>query len=434
MRSYLTHHYVHAGGAIVCMGSDCDVTFHDAVFEGCTLIVRAGAQATLERPQFKHTDATRLSVCAHGIGSKVVVKGGTICRGAQAVAVYAGAQFHASNLTITQVNLVGVEVKHEGSALYLNGCKLHDFHPDARCGVLVQASSSAQLSTLSITGMCHGVTVRAHASATLVDCHVAHATEAGVWYTDGGRGCLEGCTLSNSGHGLSVSGLGSWADATNCHFLKNHDGATVKEGGKLKANACTSSGHVAKGYFCDCGGVLDLANCTSCGDSYGVAVIGGMLTSHKVVVTGVLAHGRVEDGFYVSSRGHAVLRECSATKCRRNGIHVRSMGSSLHAEACILQQNGECGALASVDAVAVMSGCHSSGNQKAGYGARYDACMTVINSTSLDDEKDCVVRDFGELTMEGLTVHGILKSGRVAEAAGYFTPSLARTRAYLTEA
>lgn len=185
--------------------------------------------------------------------------------------------------------------------------------------------------------------------------------------------------------------------------------------GKSKSNACTTSGHQATGYRVRrSGSVLELADCTSCYGNDGVRVLDdGMLTAHKVEVTGA-----AEDGFVVIDGGQAVLRECSATNCQENGIFVRDAGSRLDAESCTLQQVRECGALAETGAAAVMRLCHSSGNQISGYCAHFYARMKVRNSLSEGDEKDCAVRDGGELLLEGLNVDGVLKSGSVAEEVG----------------
>lgn len=37
----------------MCLGPDCHISFDDAVFEGCSLLVLGGAQATLTRPMFR---------------------------------------------------------------------------------------------------------------------------------------------------------------------------------------------------------------------------------------------------------------------------------------------------------------------------------------------------------------------------------------------
>lgn len=103
------------------MGTGSNVTFNDAVFRGCTLIVRDGARASLERPQFQNMQGAELSVLAYGAGTRVLVRGGLISGGMQAVAVHAGAHFHASVLTISQMTL-GAEVRDEGSYLNLTAC------------------------------------------------------------------------------------------------------------------------------------------------------------------------------------------------------------------------------------------------------------------------------------------------------------------------
>lgn len=87
------------------MGSGCKVSFIDVVFKGCSLIVLAGAQVTLNMPHFQDMalSRARLSVYTHGATTKGTVQGGTInlvaFRGQQCRLVHA---LEVSNLTINQ--------------------------------------------------------------------------------------------------------------------------------------------------------------------------------------------------------------------------------------------------------------------------------------------------------------------------------------------
>lgn len=89
----------------------------------------AGVNATLEGVTFMKMSASssRVSTVAHGVGTVVVVQGGSVTGGKQAVAVQAGAHLEASDLTITDLEVKGVEVKDEGSSLKLSSCKFRGF-------------------------------------------------------------------------------------------------------------------------------------------------------------------------------------------------------------------------------------------------------------------------------------------------------------------
>lgn len=97
---------------MVCMGMGCNVTFEDSVFEGCTLVVLNGAHAAVERPLFidMHESTSRLSICASGSASQVVVQGGTITGGLQGVAVMGGARLHATDMIIRNVEVAGMQL------------------------------------------------------------------------------------------------------------------------------------------------------------------------------------------------------------------------------------------------------------------------------------------------------------------------------------
>lgn len=115
----------------------------------------------------------------HGAGTEV--HGGSITGGTKGVSVQAGASLDATDLTVTDVRVSGVEVKNEGSYLKLAMCKLHNFRPITNgnmgsVGVHVRASSRTELCSLSIScsDINNGVEVCTSASATPEDCSVSH--------------------------------------------------------------------------------------------------------------------------------------------------------------------------------------------------------------------------------------------------------------------
>lgn len=288
--------------------------FTDVTFDKCSFVALAGAVVTLDNPFFTNMHASKagLSIYAHGVGTNVTVRGGTITGGTQGVVVQDRACLTGANLTITGVEVAGVEVRDKGSFLTLTSCKLHEFSTcydhvavvDARerkvggCtrGVHVHWGSNAHLSKLSISGMQYGVSVRTHASATLADCIVTDTMLPCVIVRDGGKGHLNSCTLSNSlkTHGLHVTDKGSCAHAARCHFLRNSDcGAFAAYSCLLTVESCTSSGNKGVGYMAHGkGAMVKVIDCCSNGDSKGyVAVDGGKLKAHNVTVDGVLQSG-----------------------------------------------------------------------------------------------------------------------------------------------
>ena len=74
---------------MVCHGGQCTPTFTDVRFERCTLVVLAGAHATLERPAFTamHACKTGLSIFVEGAGTQALVRGGCITGGLQGATV-----------------------------------------------------------------------------------------------------------------------------------------------------------------------------------------------------------------------------------------------------------------------------------------------------------------------------------------------------------
>lgn len=73
----------------MCHGERCTPAFIDVKFERCTLVVLAGAQATLERPSFTgmHACKTGLSIYVEGPKTQALVHGGSITGGLQVATV-----------------------------------------------------------------------------------------------------------------------------------------------------------------------------------------------------------------------------------------------------------------------------------------------------------------------------------------------------------
>lgn len=135
--------------------------------------MRDGAHVNLARPQFKRTDDDLLHVFAHGAGTHVSVQGGTMTGGSRGAVVCAGARLHATDLTVTGVHEVSVEVRGSGPHVDLTDCKLADHPQEYSCGMQVHRGSAASLTRVSISAMDGGVFVTDEGTiATLYDCNI----------------------------------------------------------------------------------------------------------------------------------------------------------------------------------------------------------------------------------------------------------------------
>lgn len=197
-------------------------TYGDAKFDRCSLLLLAGAQATLSKAAFSSVGASQsgLSMLVHGACSKLSVRGTTVAGGTQGVAVQAGGHLDATAVTITGVDADRAELQGGGSCLTRTRCKLHSsskFRADDEgdgegvmlaVGVNVHTSSSAHLSSLSVSGP-HvlGVHVASRAAATLDGCNVSESATACVGVRVRGSGRLISCTLSG---GVGMACLEVW--------------------------------------------------------------------------------------------------------------------------------------------------------------------------------------------------------------------------------
>lgn len=301
----------------------------------------------------------------------------------------------------------------EAASIKLARCKLHKFNPwrTPVRGVQVHSSCTADLSSLSIScpKLLVGVEVRTCASATLIDCTVSHSRQACVAIGQQGAGRVECCTMSESENwGLHVHDLGSRADATHCHVLRNDRGGMhVNNGGCITADTCTSSDNVCAGFRAEGdASVIEITSCTSQPDGSGCTVRDGVkLTARKMVVS----ESRGGGFFLLDLEEESVLRECTTTKCEDNGVYAARC-HTVDAKGCTFQDNGGCGVRATRGAV-VMRGCRSSQNKGEGYKAVHEAKMKVINSLSDGDKQGCGISHGGELTMEAMIEYGVCQSG-----------------------
>lgn len=257
-----------------------------------------------------------------------------------------------------------------------------------------------------------GVVVRTGAWATLSECYVSNPEYYGVAFTQGGTGRVERCTMVDShiGEGVFIHGAGSNAEVSHCTMLRNRsNGVFAVDDGCLTANMCTPSDNMRSGYFVQgAGSVMELTECTSTGDVMGCMVRNGAkLTAHKVHVSESKCNGFEAHSW--AGPVEAMLWGCTATKCEEHAVHARTSG--VHVEGCSFHQNGGCGALTTSKAVIFMQGCCSSQNMGEGYSAEFGAKVLVTSSFSDGDKSGCMASEFGELTMDEVTVDGVCQSG-----------------------
>lgn len=308
---------------MVCTGSMCRVTFSDAVFNRCSFVVVGGAQTTLHDPQFKDMENSMsgLSVYAHGSGSYVQLKGGAIEGGIQRVAVQAAAYLGASDLTVTGVQHVGMEVGGAGSVLMAAGGALHGFLSGYGVvdrfvddsgdfvyhrGVHVHAQGGAQLSSVRVSTI-HTVlvcTVQLLLGSMAVTHTQAHCVAVDH---DGSTVHMKTSTVSHSVVRAAV-----------------HNGAT------MTVHGCTSALN-SSGFY----------SCTSDCDGHGCHVAGG-----HVMATHVSVINSAQSGFCVGE-GQAVLKSCSASSRSGPGMLFSSEdGAKSRVEDCTLAQNRLAGIVA----------------------------------------------------------------------------------------
>ena len=360
---------------MVCMGSTCRATFHDAVFDKCSLVVMAGAQVTLHNTHFENMEQSEalLSVYAHGSASQVHLHGGAIEGGVQGLMVQAAARLQASDLNFTGLQLLGLEMCGAESMLTFEMGTTDSFLPvdevderfldehgdrRAQCGVRVHSHGHAELSGVVIAGKSLELgCIVSSATATLADCTVSGTFHLCVALWGGSTAQIFNCTLLGGREGmcLSVGDAGTHVTATSCHFRGGESGTEAQDGGRLIAHACQSSDN-EDGYY-NSGGVMELLNCSSDDDITGcIQLAKGHLTATNFTVTDSA------DGFRVEG-GNAELMSCSVTGSRKLGmcfgdVSLFSPGEAAEARVqdCTVAQNFKGGLHALGGALVVVRG------------------------------------------------------------------------------
>lgn len=189
-----------------------------------------------------------------------------------------------------------------------------------------------------------------------------------------------------------MSGEGSSAHATKCHFRLNRDGALAEDEATLTAVACSTYRNAEAG-FCSFGrgSLVELTDCASDRDEVGCLVNScATMRATRVEVTGCT------HGYEVGFAGQVVLTDCLAKSCSSVGVRVDGPHAKVHVAGCT-----DC------------EGLPKRPTRFAGYHAFDKAQMKVSSSISEGDKQGCVAEDEAQLTMEEVTVEGTLQSGQL---------------------
>jgi hypothetical protein len=452
---------------VVCHGKGCSVTFSSVTFANCTLVVLAGARATINSCSFTRctTQPKGVSVFVHGGSTYVRMHGGSITGGTQAVTVQGGALMETVSLTVSQMAISGVEVAGFSSRLKVAYSALRQFPTctDACAvvrGAFAHSGGTLELSNTTIASVQLGVVAISRALASLTDCVVSNTADTCVTVMSGASVKLAGCSVmwSANRHGVHAEGSGSFLEASKCKFVEHSQSAIfAQDGAKVTANTCKTFKSKTAGYAAHSRACIELTGCTSDADCRGCVVsTGGLLRASFVVISDAAEEGCLiqkggigsitgcrinkcgEQGVWVTGAGSTVAmhsctvtetqRSCVALLCgahgrlhgcvlcgsvKRSGVVAENPNTKLVLEGCTLQGNEQCGLLADDTAVVEASGCRSIENRgSSGYSAQSGAKVTVQESFSMGDKKGVGVFDGGSLSVENVTVDGTVIDSR----------------------
>ena len=447
----------------MCYGKGCDVSFDAVTFTDCTLVVAAGAHATLHSCSLSPGSSTPQAVAlfAHGPGTGIRMHGGSITGCMHGVTVQEGAHCTVSSATITQCHVVGAEVKDHRSSLELSGCDLRQFpsshaHDTVVRGVYAHSGGALQLQSTTVSSVQYGVVARTGAQVTMDDSTISNTCNTCITFTGGAHGKVTSCNVlwSKTRHGVHVEGSGSSVEASKCKFVQHTDsGIFAQNNGNVTAHACKTSGSQAAGYSAESGACMDLTECSSDSDFRGCAVsTGATLRASHVVIS-----DSTEEGAAVRKGGVGSLDDCSIKRCGEQGVWATGSGSvlSMHActvmdaqlscvalmhgaqgqlqgctlqgsatrsgvvaenestvlylEGCALRDNAQCGVLATDQAAVMASGCECEGNSgSSGFSSQCRAKVTVRDSC-MHEKCGVGVFDGGRLSAVNVTMDGSVR-------------------------
>lgn len=420
---------IHAEGSVVCMGRGCSVAFEDAVFDRCSLVVREGAQVTVNGSKFqgKESPWSGISVFVDGEHTAVEMNEVAIHGGKQGVAVRSQASFKGVSLTLNQVKDMGLECTGLGSTMDLRDVSITGFD---RVGTM-----SAQFVAVHVIDQGHaqlievmmhmtpyevGVHASGHAFVEMNDSTVS-ASVLCCAFSGGSTGKVSGCEFDTYGTCITLQDENTSMDAHDCHFscfgarvvAENwgdaNCGVMVRNGARCKGRALSStgfdidSGPIA-GYVVYTNGEMECTNSDSSDNAHGCVVFGGTLRASNL-----LMKNNKKYGCWVQNRGLVVLQDCTAENCGKNGVTVRNAGSRVDMKNCKLVGNRQIGVLAHESGLVQARNCSSSKHELAGYWAQKYGRMEVISSTSDEDRRGCGFAEAGQLFMHKVVVDGVLQ-------------------------
>jgi hypothetical protein len=348
-----------AGGVIVCSGRHTIVTFTDVNFHGCTLLALKKAKVTIQRSRFEN-----MATSSTGLS------------------VYA----HGVHTTV----------------------KVHECSMDGGVqGVTVQAGASFEANQLVVTNMdVAGLEVIDSGSyLALNDCSVQGVANIfqhtsarfGVHVHGNSSARIERCSIAGFLDGVTTEGAGSSLHAEGCILQQNENNGILAEGGEAMLISCGSFDNGMHGY-CSRGTACMTLNSSS-------------------------ASGSVQMGFAALSGGKAVLKGCTAEKCKLFGVGAEGAGSALEAESCTFQGNTWGGVHATREAVVTINKCTvpRSDTEEGLYGylSERRAVMKLSHSSvSYAKKIGFAAYTASKVTLKGCTVSKCQTHGVCAVGAG----------------
>lgn len=218
--------------------------FSTVTFLSCTLVVAAGAKATLTRCSFLRRDAAA-SIIASGARTNVSVSDTTISQGHIGVLVQHGAVLSGNSVNLSHITQSTVVVKGRGSRLDLEQCKLEQ---TAR-GILVSEKAECSLKdcSLSHAGVFALKVADQGSKCTAVKTQFTNPTGVGVVVTKGGKLHAEGCVsvCFDPNHGSTAYYLRcKHSDAVlhDCSITGHSQGCNIGDHAHFVADKLTTEG------------------------------------------------------------------------------------------------------------------------------------------------------------------------------------------------
>jgi hypothetical protein len=350
------------GFQVVLHGAGCSATFTDVRFGNCSLVVLAGASATVNGASFSHptTAPSHFSVLADGPGTQVVMQMCDITGGARGIVVQGGAHVDVSDSRFEETLHTGVLAMDEGSSVSLTGCTIEEFPHEGNIRN-------------------DGVWIGSRATASLTSCNFAHAARACVYVSHASTVQMHDCVMMDASKGLYAVGEGSKVQCSSCMFLNNDEtGVLAEDSAEVAVEGCKSNSNRLAGYAVT-DASLWMRYWSSEQDEVGCSAgRGGELKAYMVDVFKAYQHG-----FSCEEHASMYLGVCTATESISKGFSCDTEASMV-AVGCTAQANDLSGFAACNGSSLVLKGCCSRLNKADGIVAT--GSSTVNLSSSCCDE------------------------------------------------